>query len=163
MVTLGLPSLRTSFLIHLTVTYILLGIAIVTQFISYPLFEHVAESDFSDYHQVYLIRTVIIVTPLMLAEALTGLHLVIKIGDYRLHRLLRSGLILILTIWIVSFLFDLPNQFSLQHNFNSSAITNIIIFNWFRIILWAIRGVIVAKMIKYFYSYDTIYEYEELV
>lgn len=59
-------------LLHLCLTWALFGLIWCVQIIMYPLFSRVSAVGFPTYHQNYTLRITIVVSPLMILEALTA-------------------------------------------------------------------------------------------
>ena len=122
-------------LYNVVLNSILVGIILMTQFITYPLFQFIG-SDFKTYHRAYTKRMGYVVAPLMVLELL----LVIKIttNHYSNIIIILIG-VLTLIIWLSTFFIQVPCHQRLLTDPSVEVIHRLIASNWIRTILWTIK------------------------
>ena len=114
---------------------ILVGIILVTQIVSYPLFCFVRNSDFTNYHRVYTYRISIVVLPFMLSElVLTIYTLVLNPSPIYLYTFL-----ILLFIWFSTFFIQVPIHNMISKSASRQLINKLVITNWLRTSLWSIK------------------------
>ena len=122
---------------------ILVGVILMTQFITYPLFQFI-NSDFKTYHKNYTKRMGYVVAPLMILELL----LVIKITTqhYSNTIILLIG-ILTLIIWLSTFFIQVP----IHNNISKEKPKNQIIFliksNYIRTLCWLLKLILSIQIL----------------
>ncbi|CAN5387587.1 hypothetical protein BH23BAC3_BH23BAC3_26030 [soil metagenome] len=78
-----------------------------------------------------------IVIPVMLLELITGFYLLIVATEYSL--LFTAGFVMIVLIWLSTFLFQMRSHNQIAAEYESSAVNTLIKTNWIRTLLWSIR------------------------
>ena len=130
-------------LYNVVLNSILLGIILMTQFITYPLFQFI-DSDFKIYHKAYTKRMGYVVAPLMILELL----LVIKITT---HHYNNSIIILIgvltLIIWLSTFFIQVP----IHNNISKEKPTDLVLFliksNYIRTLCWLLKLILSIQIL----------------
>ena len=115
---------------------ILVGIIIMTQIISYPLFLKVSESSFADYYNAYKNRITIIVIPFMVTELLLTLYIYLYSPNNIFFQI--STFILIL-IWLSTFFIQVPIHNKISIKLEHEMIGKLISTNWIRTFLWILK------------------------
>jgi hypothetical protein len=114
---------------------ILLGIILVTQIVSYPLFCFVRNSDFTNYHRAYTHRISIVVLPFMLSELILTIYtLVLNPSPIYLYTFL-----ILLFIWFSTFFIQVPIHNMISKSASRQLINKLVITNWLRTSLWSIK------------------------
>jgi hypothetical protein len=99
-----------------------------------------------------MFRALVIIGPLMAIETFTAIQLIVRIGDFELHRLIRADLAILLSIWLITLIFELPLHISiLSGSASSSVVGSLVVTNFFRMVLWITKSYLVTKMIPCFY------------
>ena len=119
----------------LIINAILVGVIIVTQLVSYPLFLEVEEIRFTNYHKKYTSRISIIVLPIMLAEIFITIYMIIVDAS---NQNILAGLILFI-IWISTFILQVPIHNKISIKKDIELIHLLIRTNWIRTFLWIIK------------------------
>ena len=131
-------------LYNVVLNSILVGIILITQFITYPLFQFI-DSDFKTYHKAYTKRMGYVVAPLMILELL----LVIKITT---HHYNNSIIILIgvltLIIWLSTFFIQVP----IHNNISKVEPKNLVLFliksNYIRTLCWLLKLILSIQILN---------------
>ena len=124
------------------------GIALFVQIVAYPLFARVAERDLPGYEDAHASRTTIVVGPLMAVEGATALLLAIDppTGIGRVLPIL--GLVLLLTIWLSTFLVQVPIHAAISGGAGRIQVRALVVRNWPRTLAWLARAGVVAAMLS---------------
>ena len=122
--------------ILIIINAILVGIIIITQIISYPLFLKVSESSFADYYNTYKNRITIIVIPFMVTELLLTLYIYLYSPNNIFFQI--STFILIL-IWLSTFFIQVPIHNKISIKLEHKMIGKLISTNWMRTFLWILK------------------------
>jgi hypothetical protein len=122
----------------------MVGLIWFVQVVHYPLFDRVREQDFAAFEIDHSRRTSFVVVPLMLGELGTGLWLVMVRADWFATWL---GLILLVLVWLSTFLLQVPRHRLLSTGFHEQAHRQLVATNWIRTVGWTLRGVLVLGML----------------
>ena len=106
----------------------------LVQLVIYPVFHFVSERDFSTWHKIYCKRIAYFVLPLMIAQLFESLAACFFVGTW----LEWIKLILIILVWLVTFLISAPchNKLS-KFGKDMIVISKLVLTNWIRTILWS--------------------------
>ena len=126
-------------LAQLLLTWIMVGILWFTQVVHYPLYLKIKEG-FVDYERCHVKRTALLVGPLMVAEAVTAVWLISLVPEGNLLRLAGANLIVLILIWLSTFLFQTVQHQKLSIRFSKRILTGLITTNWIRTLLWTVKG-----------------------
>ncbi len=130
-------------LTHLFSCIFMCGLCWFVQIVHYPLFREIDPKDFAEYEQKNL-RTAFITGPMMLIELLTGVYLqYLNPNDV----LLWAGSIIIIIIWISTFVIQGPTHLKLTAGPDEKLFKVLIRSNWIRTIGWTFRSIIVIYML----------------
>ena len=110
----------------------MIGVSIVTQFVTYPSFKFIDIKEFSKFHKVYTKKMLFIVGPIMSIEFLSTVVLLYK--NTNLQFFIQFSLVSL--IWILTFLLIVPIHNKLQNHFNNKLNKKLIKFNGIRSFLW---------------------------
>ena len=111
-------------LFQIVINVYLLGVIIMTQFITYPTFLIIDKNSFNKYHRKYVNIISIIVAPAMVLEIISLIVLVYLSKDF----LLVKSLILLLCIWLTTFIIMVPSHNILSRKNDSKEIKKLPIF-----------------------------------
>ena len=157
------PDLQTVFVIQLISSFIMVGITLVSQFVTYPTYSYLAGEQLKSYESQYLVKTLIIYGPIMLLEMLTAIRLTMKIRNFDLHSTFRANLIIVGIIWGITFFFELPSHFVLLTNgYNSLVYQTLLLVNFTRLILWIIKCRALVKITPHMFKGEEIF-YQEFL
>lgn len=127
-------------LIHAAATLAMMGLIWFVQIVHYPLFELASESRFQRFAAQYQRRTSYVVVPLMIAEAVTALTLLVASPPGLSRAPLWLGLLLLAVIWLSTGLFQIPLHRRLTNGRDVAAIRRLVTSNWLRTVAWTARG-----------------------
>ena len=123
--------------ISLFTNLIMVGVSLITHFVTYPSFKLIKSSSFSEFHKSYTKKMLFIVAPVMILELISSLLLVIfDISDNNTEICLLITLIL---IWLLTFLTIVPIHNKLTVNYNKDLNQKLIKLNGLRTILWILK------------------------
>ena len=115
----------------------MVGISLITQFVTYPSFKLIKSSSFSEFHKSYTNKMLFIVAPVMILELISSLFLVIfYVSDNNTEIGL---LITLMLIWFLTFFIIVPIHNKLTLNYNKDLNQKLIKYNGLRTILWIIK------------------------
>lgn len=121
------------------------GLIWMVQVVHYPLMGAVGEEVFVHYESRHTSLISLVVLPIMLLEIGTGGLLII--ADSELERSwLIVALLLLVLVWLSTFLIQVPLHSTLTQNFDPIAHKNLVQTNWIRTILWTIRSFILLYL-----------------
>ena len=140
------PTPRTTFYVHLAATLAMTGIIWFIQVVHYPLFDHVPVAAFHAYETDHTRLTTLVVIPLMLVEALTGVVLLWRRPAAVPRSLVLIGIGLLGVIWVSTALLQVPQHLILAKGFNAAAHHVLVTSNWIRTIAWSARSLLVLQM-----------------
>ena len=115
----------------------MVGVSLITHFVTYPSFKLIKSSLFSEFHKSYTNKMLFIVAPVMILELISSLLLVIF--DVSVNNT-EIGLLISLTlIWFLTFFIIVPIHDKLTVNYNKDLNQKLIKYNGLRTILWIIK------------------------
>ena len=124
--------------IHFLSTSLMVGIIWVIQLLHYPTFHFIKESDYVEFQHFHMQRISFIVVPVMIIELLSGFMLVY----YFRSNLLILCLIILLVIWLITFVFFTKLHQSLLDGYDKIIVDKLVQINWSRTVLWSLRLII---------------------
>jgi len=115
----------------------MVGVSLITHFVTYPSFKLIRSSLFSEFHKSYTNKMLFIVAPVMILELISSLFLVIfDVSDNNTE----IGLLIsLLLIWFLTFFIIVPIHNKLKVNYNKDLNQKLIKFNGLRTIFWIIK------------------------
>jgi hypothetical protein len=120
----------------------------VVQIVIYPQFSGVGAAEFHSYHEHYMSRITWIVGPLMILElgtASLAALLCLRIRALKWASL--SGLALVIFLWAITALVQVPLHEQLSRNGNDETIALLVDGNWPRTILWTLRAILAGALL----------------
>ena len=124
-------------LTHFCVSWALVGLIWLIQLNHYPSFRFISEENWSEFHKHHTRSISFVVIPLMLSELYFVIRLLIVQQDINSIILF----MLILVIWMNTFLQAVPLHNKLAFAKNVSLINKLVQINWVRTILWTVKGI----------------------
>lgn len=121
------------------------GILWLVQLVVYPAFSLVAPNDLPRYASAHATRITFIVGPLMLAELVSFLILLVLGTPFPAWLAIAAGFTLLVN-WLSTFLWQVPLHARLQRA-EADAISMLIRSNWLRTICWTTRAVLACLML----------------
>ena len=122
-------------LYNVVLNSILVGIILITQFITYPLFQFV-NSDFKTYHKFYTKKMGYVVAPLMVLELLLVVQ--ITIHHYSNTIIILIG-VLTLIIWLSTFFIQVPVHNNISKGKTKNQVLFLIKSNYIRTFCWLLK------------------------
>lgn len=133
-------------IINLSVTAALFGLIWVVQLVHYPGFAFIDARDFHAFHSLHTRNISFFVAPLMIAELILAMALVIIFSFGSLFWL---HLILTLALWGSTFFIQVPIHARLASGKDKNIIRRLTITNWIRTLLWTLKFFLALYLILY--------------
>ena len=125
----------------------MVGISLITHFVTYPSFKLIKSSIFSEFHKSYTNKMLLIVAPVMILELISSILLVIfDVSDNDTDTGLLITLIL---IWFLTFFAIVPIHNKLAVNYTKDLNQKLIKYNGFRTALWIIKLILFIGFCDY--------------
>lgn len=137
----------TLLIIHTAATLLMLGVILVVQLVHYPLFQYVRPGDYDAFQAAHMRRITWIVAPAMSIELGTAGWLAwappLGVPAWAAW----TGLGLVLFIWAVTGLVQVPLHTRLTNGFDAAAHRRLVATNWLRTGAWVLRAGLVLWMV----------------
>jgi hypothetical protein len=119
------------------------GLIWLVQFVHYPLMARVGRSEFAAYHRSHSLRISWIVIPLMTAELVTAVGLVLVSPGWDAYACLG------LTVACFAFtaLLSVPCHSQLAKGFDQEVHRRLVLGNWPRMLAWSAHSLICARLL----------------
>ena len=124
--------------VHFLSTSLMVGIIWVIQLLHYPAFNFIKESDYVEFQHFHMQRISFIVVPVMILEFFSAFIL----AYYIQSDLLILCLVILIFIWLVTFVFFTKLHHRLLDGYDKSIVDKLVQINWSRTILWTFRLII---------------------
>lgn len=135
-------------LVHLLAAAYMTGLIWFVQIVHYPLLGSVGEGHFLAYARRHQSLTTLVVAPVMLIEALTASLLLWQTWQIRSGLSLElSGMILLVAVWLSTFLVQVPLHARLATGFLRQTHTLLVRSNWVRTALWTARAFVAVGIV----------------
>ena len=122
-------------LYNVVLNSVLVGIILMTQFITYPLFQFI-DSDFKTYHKAYTKRMGYVVAPLMVLELLLVIQITIRNYSNTIMVLISF---LTLIIWLSTFFIQVPVHNNISKGKPKNQVLFLIKSNYIRTFCWLLK------------------------
>ncbi len=132
-------------IVHAAATWAMVGLIWFVQLVHYPLFAAVGRDAFVAYEAQHTKRTTWVVAALMPVEV--GTALLLTTVDSVSAWLSWTGAIVVVAIWIVTLLVQVPQHRTLGAGFRDATWRSLVRGNWIRTAAWSARGLIAAGML----------------
>lgn len=144
------PELMTTLLIvHVAITWALLGLIWTIQLVHYPLLMNVGLREFVSYHDRHMFLISWLVGPLMLAEVGSA-GLLLYLGERSLLFLISLGALGL--VWASTAFSQIPLHQKLTRGYHADVIHQLVRTNWWRTLAWSVRGLcLVTLLIRKFH------------
>ncbi len=129
-------------IVHIAVTWYLIGLIWTVQIVQYPLFDRVGTTNFMTFAGLHAERITMIVMFPMFIELGTAILLLLSPPDDFPMVLLVLGLALLGVVWFSTIALQIPLHNQLAEGFNEQAVKRLVATNWLRTIAWTLRGFI---------------------
>ncbi|MEM7627907.1 MAG: hypothetical protein AAF356_00640 [Planctomycetota bacterium] len=139
-------------LAHLLATAAMGGLIWFVQIVHYPLFARVGEADRVAYSRFHQTRTTFVVAPLMLAEAITAVWLLLRPPPGVDPVLTFAGITCLAAAWVSTAAVQVPDHGRLGDPASSpdivrQAAKRLVWTNWVRTLLWSVRTLIAGMIV----------------
>lgn len=124
----------------------LCGLIWMVQLVHYPFFLRADRTQFTDHIRFHGFRISFIVLPVMITELISSILLTLYATEFQTIHLL--GLIVVIMIWVSTFLLQVPQHAKLIVAFDEKAIRKLVRTNWIRTILWSFKSVLALYLIN---------------
>ena len=135
--------MNTLILLNFIASFTMLGVILVTQIVSYPMFLNENKKGFTLFHSMYVKRISSIVMPVMTIELILSVILFFTL-DGILSQISLTTLILIL---ISTAFIQVPIHEKLKFKHDEFLTKKLIRTNWIRTSLWSIKSIISYNII----------------
>lgn len=142
-------------LIQLVVTWVVVGIMWFLQVVHYPLYRKIKEG-FVEYERAHIRRAALLIGPIMLIEVITAILLIGASTEGTLTKLAGANLIILILIWLSTFLFQLNQHQKLSVRFSLKIVQRLIHCNWIRTLLWTLKGLVMVSFCYHLFHLGTI-------
>lgn len=135
-------------LVHLTATATMTGLIWFVQVVHYPLFALVGESGYPTYQRSHERLTTFVVLPLMGAELVTAVLIVLANSEAgtTLPWVLSHGLLVL--IWLSTLLVQVPCHQRLESGFDPTVHRRLVSTNWLRTVAWTTRSILLLVLLS---------------
>ncbi len=130
---------------NLIVSSMLCCLIWIIQILHYPSFRFVEQKNFTNFEAFHTKSISYIVMPLMLIELAVSVYLAYTSPD---NTLILSSMIIVVLIWLSTFIFSVPCHHHLEKEYNSVVIEKLISTNWPRTIGWTLKLILAVSLIK---------------
>lgn len=134
-------------LVNLGTTLVLVGLIWTIQLCVYPLFALVPEREFREYHRHHSRNITVLVGPLMLAELVSALLLVVWPPAAIGRAPFVGGLVLLVLVWASTAFLQVPAHDALGERFSAVTHRKLVTTNWVRTVLWSARGALLVWVV----------------
>ncbi len=131
------------FYIYLFCNIFMIGISLITQFVTYPSFQSINPEIFSNFHKIYAQKMLFIVGPIMTIEFLSVVVLLFINIDF--HFMVQF--IFVFLIWILTFFLIVPIHNELEKHYDKSLNNKLIKLNGYRTFLWFVKFIFLLIII----------------
>ena len=132
-----LQNISFTFLIHLVMTSIMVGVIWVIQLVHYPSFHFIKLNMYTVFQKFHMEKISIIVIPVMVAELVTA-FLLLYYEESR-NTLLIISVIILIFIWGITVVFFSGVHNKLMVGYNEIIVNHLVVMNWVRTLLWTMR------------------------
>ena len=124
-------------IVNFFISSFMLGLILVTQIVSYPLFLKVEVDNFSIFHDDYVSRISFIAVPVMLGELFISTLVYYYFNTFLGFMILLS----IILIFISTFIIQVPLHNKLKLANNRKHMIKLVNTNWIRTFLWFVKSI----------------------
>ena len=135
---------------HLIFTSIMTGVIWVIQIVHYPSFHFIEKELYTAFQKFHMNKISIIVIPIMLAELITGVMLLLDKSS-RSPFLIISFVILVL-IWLITGVFFSKAHNELMTGYQELVVNQLVVMNWIRTLLWTLRLLLLTCFVYLHFS-----------
>lgn len=130
---------------HAAATWAMTGLIWFVQIVHYPLFANVGRQEFTAYEAAHARLTTWVVAPLMLAELIAALSIVLSAPQPIPSRERWLGLAMVGALWLSTAAVQVPLHNRLAAGFDAGAWAALVRSNWIRTLVWSVRALLAAR------------------
>jgi hypothetical protein len=134
-------------LLNAALALVLLGLILTIQFVHYPAFADVGEASFGNFHRLHSLRITPLVGPLMVAEALAALALVMHRPDALPAWAAWAAGLLVVVVWLDTMLWAVPVHGRLGAGPDRELVAELLRANALRAIAWGARCALLTPFV----------------
>lgn len=120
------------------------GVIWLTQVLVYPQFFAVPDAQWNTYHRRHTVRISIVVIPLMLTEAATGLWAAFTSWPWTTLRMV--ALVCLAAVWLSTFALQVPLHERLSKGPGTAEKKRLLATNWIRTVAWTVKAAVTLAM-----------------
>ena len=132
--------MTTILLINLFSSFFLCGLIWTIQLVHYPMFHYLDGSEFASHMNQHKSRISVIVVPVMVIELVSSGWLALSAEILRVYHI--TGLAVVIAIWLVTFLIQVPQHNRLSAGKDDEVIGKLVRGNRIRTLLWSAKSLI---------------------
>ena len=125
----------------------LAGLIWTIQVVHYPLFDRVDPPQWAEFHRSHSARISVVVGPLMAAESLATLWLLVRTPASVSTALAWIGAVLVAMVLTSTVLLSVPIHTQLGAGFSIGAHRRLVTTNWIRTVGWTLRAIVSSVMV----------------
>ena len=114
---------------------LMVGVSLITQFVTYPSFKLIDKKEFSKFHKAYTKKMLFIVGPIMTIE----FFVTVTVFFVNINLDLLIQFVLVFMIWILTFFLIVPIHKKLENQFDNKLNNKLIKLNGFRTSIWILK------------------------
>ncbi len=134
-------------LVNAAATWMMTGVIWLVQVLVYPNFRLVPPEAYPAYEAAHISGIVLLVGPLMLAEAFTSAWLLVERPASVPVWMPLAGLACVLVVWAVTLCVNAPQHSLLSLGFRADVHSALVASNWIRTAVWSAHSLLTAGMI----------------
>lgn len=135
-------------LLNSAATFFLTGVIWTIQTVHYPLLAAISKSEFSTHHRFHTKAIAPVVGPVMILELITSAYLSIALFGSAQFEIALAGLILVIAIWLSTFLVQVRQHNRLARGFDARAHRILVRTNWIRTAAWSFRSLLAIWLLS---------------
>ena len=139
--------MTTMLMIHLAITWIMVGIIWMVQVVHYPLMAYTGPDHSARYQQLHVQRMGVLVGPIMVVEAVAAVWLCVQSPMLANAWAAWLGLGLLAGIWLVTVCISVPAHEALTRSFDPTAHRRLVSSNGIRSAFWSCRGLVAMFLV----------------
>lgn len=134
-------------LVHAAATWAMVGVIWTIQLLVYPAMARVPADAFGPYEAFHQRRVVAVLAVFAIAEVVVAGMFALGVGDVSRPLWLTGGALLVV-LWVSTGAYYAPLHGRLADGFDADLHTRLVATNWFRTVLWSVRGVLALLIVR---------------
>ena len=137
----------TLLIINSAAALFMTGVIWFVQIVHYPLFIFADKEKFPEFSKTHSNNAGYIVIFPMLTELATSVMLLFFYTSSALYKFYITAFILLLIIWLSTFLIQVPMHRGLASGYNKNRIKLLVKYNWIRTVGWSLRTILLIYLV----------------